>query len=335
VSLNVLDIYYHTSPLWLVKTRITDLQTKPRWSVWLYMRGPVNLLLTVNNQIQRKEVEPHLQSATRLHLAFTCSTFKETTEKLDALQKEVKELKASNCVLVAKVDAYKEEWTAANSALASKLDAQNRKLATTNSALSSQIDANKREWKAANIALNLKCDSQTKEISRLTNESPFLWKITGFSDVLRLAKNRSTTSMYGEFYSGKQGYKFKVRVDPDGDQTNKNRYLSLYVGIMKGDYDAILTWPFRKKVTFSVIDQQPDATQRKNIVAVMAPEQPTSFSGRPTTEENPKLRGFPRLISHKVLKTRRYVEHDTLFLQVEVGSHDAESSDASSDLDSD
>ena len=312
----------------------------------LYMRGPVNLLLTVNNQIQRKEVEAHLQSSTRLHLAFTCSAFKETTEKLDALQKQVRELKASNCVLVAKledakssinakVDAYKKEWTAANSALVSKLDAQNRKLATTNSALSFQIDANKGEWKAANIALNLKCDSQAKEISRLTNESPFVWKITGVSDVLRLAKNKSTTSIFSEFYSGKQGYKFKVRVDPDGDQTNKNRYLSSYVGIMKGDYDAILTWPFRKKVTFSVIDQQPDAAQRKNVVAVLAPEQPTSFSGRPTTEENPELRGCLRLISHKMLKTRRYVEHDTLFLQVEVGPHDAESGDTGSDLDDD
>ena len=35
--------------------------------------------------------------------------------------------------------------------------------------------------------------------------------------------------------------------------------------------------------------------------------------------------GVPRLIFHKVLFTRRYVEYDTLFLRIEVGPHDSPS----------
>ena len=319
------------------------------------------LFSNVNYQIQRKEVDDHLQSTTRLHLAFTCSTFQATTEKLDALQKQVEELKTSNCSLNAKVEAQKQEitdvnialgekldiqkreWTAANSALASKVDAQKRELSSANSALRAQVDAQKREWSNANSALtsvveahkrewraakselDSKVELQTKEIRRLTNEtSPFVWKITGFNEVLRLAKEGTQKSIYNEFYTGKRGYKLKVRVDPDGDQSHRNRYLSAYVGIMKGHYDPILPWPFRQQVTFTVIDQQCDPSNRKNEVGILNTEQqiPGCFSGRPTSEENPELRGVRRLISHKVLFTRRYVEYDTLFLRVEVGPHD-------------
>ena len=53
--------------------------------------------------------------------------------------------------------------------------------------------------------------------------------------------------------------------------------------------------------------------------------------GRPTREENPEHMGVPRLISHKVLFTRRYVEYDTLFLRVEVGPHNSQSRYSDSD----
>ena len=242
-------------------------------------------------------------------------------EKLDELQKQVGEFKESNVALSETLEATNSFVTAKVDALTSKVDAQSGELASFNSALSAQI----------NVALIFKVHSQAKEVARLTNASPFVWKITGFSDVLKLAKNGRTKSIFTEFYTGKQGYKLKLRVDPDGDQTRRNRYLSLYVGIMKGDYDAILPWPFREQVTFSVIDQQPDAAQRKNVVSVVEPNERPGFSCRPTVEQNPKLFGFRRLISHKVLQTRRYVEHDTLFLQVEVGRLNSESSDSNSD----
>ena len=245
-------------------------------------------------------------------------------EKLDVLQKQVGEFKetleATNSFVTAKVDV-----------LASKVDAQSGELASSNSALRAQIDADKREWKAVNVALIFKVHSQAKEVARLTNASPFVWKITGFSDVLKLAKNGRTKSIFTEFYTGKQGYKLNLRVDPDGDQTKRNRYLSLYVGIMKGDYDAILPWPFCEQVTFSVIDQQPDAAQRKNVVVVVGPNETPGFCCRPSVEQDPKLFEFRRLISHKLLKTRRYVKHNTLLLQVEVGRHDSESRDSNSD----
>lgn len=294
-------------------------------------RKIVYSFLFVYNQIQRNKVEAHLRSTARLHLALTSSTFKETMEKLDVLQKQVGEFKESNVALSEKLEATNSFVTAKVDALGSMVDAQGSELASFDSALRAQIDADKREWKAVNVALIFKLDSQAKEVARLTNASPFVWKITGFSDVLKVAKNGRTKSIFTEFYTRKQGYKLSLRVDPDGDQTKRNSYLSVYVGIMKGDYDSILPWPFCEQVTFSVIDQQPDAAQRKNVVAVVRPSETPGFSCRPSVEQNPKPFGFRRLISHKVLKTRRYVEHDTLFLHAEVGRHSSESRDSNSD----
>jgi len=36
---------------------------------------------------------------------------------------------------------------------------------------------------------------------------------------------------------------------------------------MKGEYDALLPWPFNKKVTFTLIDQDEDLLKRKKVVA--------------------------------------------------------------------
>lgn len=41
--------------------------------------------------------------------------------------------------------------------------------------------------------------------------------------------------------------------------------MSLFVGILKGDYDALLTWPFSHRVTFTLLDQCQDPAARRNI----------------------------------------------------------------------
>ncbi len=40
-------------------------------------------------------------------------------------------------------------------------------------------------------------------------------------------------------------------------------HLSIYFLLMRGDYDALLEWPFRFKVTFSLLDQSNQIHWRK------------------------------------------------------------------------
>lgn len=56
------------------------------------------------------------------------------------------------------------------------------------------------------------------------------------------------------FYTAKYGYKLCLRLYLNGDGTGKKTHLSLFIVIMKGEYDALLPWPFRNKVPFAGSD---------------------------------------------------------------------------------
>ena len=133
--------------------------------------------------------------------------------------------------------------------------------------------------------------------------------------ILQKAKDGIEKNIYSEpFFTGKHGYKLSVCIKPDGDQTNKNRYLSVFLRIAKGNYDAMLPWPFHRKVTFTLIDQQDNPDMRQNVVFSFSSE-PT---GRPFSDIICIMPEIRRFVSHKNLYTRSYIVDDTLFLQVEI-----------------
>ena len=87
---------------------------------------------------------------------------------------------------------------------------------------------------------------------------------------------------------------------------------------MKGEYDAILNWPFKKRITFTLIDQEDEPRKRRNITKVIKKSDAKSDLERPTVEN--EGRGRRNFISHKTLYSRRYLVEDTLFIQFEIGS---------------
>ena len=101
--------------------------------------------------------------------------------------------------------------------------------------------------------LEEKIDSLNTHL-RVTEESRiFTWKITSFAIKLRQAKNKVKREVVSDpFYM--HGYKFKLSLFPNGIGTRQNTRLSIYIAVMKGEYDAMLPWPFKKKVTFTLID---------------------------------------------------------------------------------
>lgn len=174
------------------------------------------------------------------------------------------------------------------------------------------------ELTAANVALDAKVAAQVKEVSELRNESSkFVWKISGFDEILQKAKDGIEEEIYSKpFFTGKTGYKLSVCIEPDGNQTQRNRYVSVHLRFMKGNYDAMLPWPFHYKVTFTLIDQQDDPAKRQNVVQSLITDNHTAR--RPTSETFCNMQGICRFVSHKILMTRRYIVDDTLFLQVEI-----------------
>ncbi len=167
-----------------------------------------------------------------------------------------------------------------------------------------------------------KLETTTKLVEEF-NTRMFIWKIDNFSEILRQAKTGEKTMIESTpFYTDKTesyGYKMKVKINPNGFQTGKNTHLSVFIYVMKGEYDAILPWPFVKKVKFTLIDQQEDPLEREIVTLQFIPGNIPECYARPTQEENSTGSGFPQFISHEKLHSRRYLVDDTLFFEVEIG----------------
>ena len=202
-------------------------------------------------QIQRREVESHLQAAMRLHLDLACVKLSDTQKKFEeATEKLEKKVNA-----LEKHIHYSEE----------------------------------------------KCES-------------FTWSIDGFSEVLRKAKSGEETNLQSSpFY--RYGYKCKIGIYPNGFDSGKNTHLTVYLVIMKGEYDATLTWPFDKNCTFTLIDQQENEHNRENIVNSLTSDPKLRSFARPVKEQNVGW-GFHQFVSHEKLQKRRYIVDDTIFVQV-------------------
>ncbi|XP_046855200.1 TNF receptor-associated factor 5-like [Xenia sp. Carnegie-2017] len=83
-----------------------------------------------------------------------------------------------------------------------------------------------------------------------------LWKIDNFKKKRQNAINGIKTALYSvPFYSSQYGYKMCAKIYMNGDGFGKGTHLSLFFVVMKGDNDALQTWPFQKKITMMLMDQ--------------------------------------------------------------------------------
>jgi len=145
------------------------------------------------------------------------------------------------------------------------------------------------------------------------------WKITGFGGVMKRAKSGEKIIIRSNPFFD-HGYKFRLSCYANGLGDGQDTHLSIFFHILKGEYDAILSWPFCKKVIFTLVDQQDDPNDRKNITYSLTPNDHEGLKEcimRPSKGELLGF-GFSEFVSHDKLKERRYIVDDTMFIQVEV-----------------
>ena len=142
----------------------------------------------------------------------------------------------------------------------------------------------------------------------------YTWKIGGFHEILGRAKRGVYVRIESDpFYTGECGYKFGMHLYPNGYGKGKNTALSLFLLNMVGEYDAILQWPFPKKVTLILIDQQGNLDDRQTVSRHLTGTK-EMWRSRPQKGKD-HSRGFPYFMSHDQLQKRAYVVDDTIFVQ--------------------
>ena len=162
---------------------------------------------------------------------------------------------------------------------------------------------------------------QSQQIERLkivnnTNDS-FVWKISNFQALLDRARRGQKVVMLSEpFYLSKNGYKLRLKLELqplfpifDGDV-----YLSLFVRVVPGEFDPLLSWPFTEKVRSTVIDQNPCKDKRRNISGVIDFAEKSDPCPRPLAEKDHFDYGHVFLTRGESLKSRSYIMNDTIFI---------------------
>lgn len=158
-----------------------------------------------------------------------------------------------------------------------------------------------------------KLEQSLRLMEEASFDGTFLWKITNVTRrCLESACGRTVSLFSPAFYTAKYGYKLCLRLYLNGDGTGKRTHLSLFIVIMRGEYDALLPWPFRNKVTFMLLDQN----NREHAIDAFRPDLSSASFQRPQSETN-VASGCPLFFPLNKLQSPKhaYVKDDTMFLK--------------------
>lgn len=151
-----------------------------------------------------------------------------------------------------------------------------------------------------------------------------IWKITDYERKKKEAAEGRVVSIYSQhFYTSRCGYRLCARAYLNGDGSGKGSFLSLYFVVMKGEFDSLLSWPFKQKVTLMLIDQ---SGKKNHIIDVFKADPHSSSFKRPEGEMN-IASGCPRFVSHTQMENPKnacYIKDDTIFIKVAVDLTDLE-----------
>jgi hypothetical protein len=184
---------------------------------------------------------------------------------------------------------------------------------------------------ALNQVKLLTIDEKLLNQEKISFNGVLLWKITNVDQRIQDAKSGKQTSFYSQpFYTDKYGYKMCARIYLNGDGNGRNTHLSLFFVILRGEYDALLKWPFGQKVTFILIDQSMSES-KENVYDAFRPDPNSSSFRQPISEMN-VASGLPVFCPlGKLLSTdHEYIKDNTMFIKIVVDTKDLESNDSRS-----
>ncbi|XP_043939159.1 TNF receptor-associated factor 1-like [Protopterus annectens] len=147
-------------------------------------------------------------------------------------------------------------------------------------------------------------------------DGTYIWKITCVSEKMDSAMTGKNLCVYSPpFYTGKYGYKVCMKLFLNGDGAGLGTHMSIFLVIMKGEYDFKLKWPFPYKVTFTLLDQ----LSQRDISASFKPTDGSSFQ-RPLQEKN-IASGLPEFITLDELYSSdcAYIKDNLMYIKAETG----------------
>ncbi|KAM4663970.1 TNF receptor-associated factor 3 [Discoglossus pictus] len=235
-------------------------------------------------------------------------------DKLKDLDREIRNLRQSG----EEADNVKSSLESL-SARITQLETISKNMAALNpGVLETQINRHDQMLSVHDIRL-ADMDLRFQVLETASYNGVLIWKIRDYKRRKQEAVMGKTLSLYSQpFYTGYFGYKMCARVYLNGDGMGKGTHLSLFFVIMRGEYDALLPWPFKQKVSLMLMDQGPS---RRHLGDAFKPDPNSSSFKKPTGEMN-IASGCPVFVAQTVLENGTYIKDDTIFIKVIVDTSD-------------
>ena len=142
-------------------------------------------------------------------------------------------------------------------------------------------------------------------------------EIPNFTRKLTQAKyNNSYMRIESDPFYTSHGYKMVLFVRLNEGPRGFTGYMGVYIRLVPGDHDDRLKWPFDKRITFILVDQQDWESQVQNFEKCMTPPGNAQFNRQVVESDNG--RGFPQFILHYNLRNRLYVKNHTVYIAVAI-----------------
>ena len=188
-------------------------------------------------EIPRKEMATHITESLADHMSLQAISHQ---LQLKELQADIKELKAENQKLKDELDD--QHWK-----LKDQLDEQNQKIAEIlrNPKVSKEVPAT--------------VSGPNAEAISDTNVAPVLIVFKDFQ--------QHTIWWSSPFYTHPQGYKMCLKVFPNGNRSGENTHISVYINILKGEFDDQLLWPFRGDFTIRLLRNNSETWYYEKVVS--------------------------------------------------------------------
>ena len=150
----------------------------------------------------------------------------------------------------------------------------------------------------------------------------YVWKVNELQRRYQEARVGKTVSLYSPpFYTSIHGYRMCLRCYLYGDGQGKGTHISLFVVLMKGEYDDLLAWPFSHRVSLSLINQDHPLSPEKAMTHKFLPNSESSSFQKPKDTFN-IASGFPEFAPLNIISNPSYVKNDTIYFRVKLDPPD-------------
>ena len=256
-----------------------------------------------------RQLESSRQNSSNSASAFDSTFVKELLQRLTTEEGKTANLE----LLLVEANRLNEELQRKVSTVTRQQESSNG----TTDRLQRQFESMSHSLALRNVMLT-DLDEYVRQQEVSSHDGILLWKITEFAKKRQDAVSGQQTSFYSPcFFTSRYGYKMCARIYLNGDGIGRGTHISVFFVVMRGEYDALLRWPFRQKVTFMLLDQN----NVEHVIDSFRPDPNSSSFQRPRRETN-IASGCPTFCPLSELNDHAYVRDDTMFLKVIVDTTD-------------